>query len=274
MNALFAELYGKETGANGGKAGSQDISYPECHFYSGAILAGAVAIGVGAAFGEKLRGSDHVVATGFGEAATEEGVFWEAINFAALKKLPIVFVCENNRYSTFSPQLDRQVADNLHERVQAFGVPSQAIFGNDVLQVYKTLEQAFHQARTNAGPTFVQAYTYRWNGHVGPGTDDGQGYRTNDEIDYWKLLCPIRLLEQALATAGRLDPEKQARLLAEIDDEIAAAFAFAKASAFPCQTDWQEANYGSSSPLADRLLHDVEGSAFNQYQKDAVPGPY
>ncbi len=108
MKALFAELYGKETGANGGRAGSQDISYAEANFFSGAILAGAVAIATGAAFGEKHRGTDNIAVTGFGEACTDEGIFWEAISFARLKQLPVVFVCENNRYSTFSPQLDRQ----------------------------------------------------------------------------------------------------------------------------------------------------------------------
>src|SRR5713101_480981 len=105
IRAMFAELYGKETGANGGKAGSQDISYRPANFFSGAILAGATAIAVGAALGFQLRGERRVVAAGFGESATDEGIFWETIGYAALRKLPVIFICENNKYSVFSPQL-------------------------------------------------------------------------------------------------------------------------------------------------------------------------
>jgi pyruvate dehydrogenase E1 component alpha subunit len=274
MKALFAELYGKATGASGGKAGSQDISCPEVHFYSGAILCGAVAIGVGAALAELTRGGDRVVVTGFGEAATDEGTFWEAVNYAALKRLPIVFVCENNRYSTYSPQTNRHAADNLHERVAAFGVPSQSLFGNDVVQVYRALESVVAAARQRRGPSFVQAYTYRWNGHVGPESDDAIGYRPAEEVNFWKARCPLALMAAALRSAGLLAAEEQAAWTAEVDGEIAAAFAFAKASPFPTGARWPEWNYSAESPLADRLLHDVEAGRFDQYQAEAIPGPY
>jgi pyruvate dehydrogenase E1 component alpha subunit len=274
MSALFAELYGKATGASGGKAGSQDISYPEAHFYSGAILCGAVAIGVGAAFAEQARGGDRAVVTGFGEAATDEGVFWEAINYAALKRLPIVFVCENNRYSTYSPQTHRHSADNVHDRVAAFGVNSRALFGNDVIQVYRALEEAVVAVRQRRGPTFVEAYTYRWNGHVGPESDDYIGYRPAEEINFWKERCPIRLMQKALRSAGLLSDADQAGWVREIDDEIAAAFAFARSSPFPVGARWQEWNYSTRTPLADRLLQDVESGRFDQYQVEAIPGPY
>jgi pyruvate dehydrogenase E1 component alpha subunit len=274
MRALFAELYGKATGASGGKAGSQDISYPETHFYSGAILCGAVAIAVGAAFAEQLRGGDRVSVTGFGEAATDEGVFWEAVNYAALKKLPVVFVCENNRYSTYSPLLHRHAADNIHDRVAAFGVPSQAVFGNDAVQVYRALESAFAAARARRGPTFVEAYTYRWNAHVGPESDDHIGYRTPDEVQFWKDRCPVALMGRALRAAGLLDDATHAEYVRQIDDEIAEAFAFAKRSPFPGGAHWQAWNYSTQTPAADRLLKDVEAGRFDQYQADAVPGPY
>jgi pyruvate dehydrogenase E1 component alpha subunit len=274
MKALFAELYGKATGASGGKAGSQDISHPESRFYSGAILCGAVAIGVGAAFAEQARGSEAVTVTGFGEAATDEGVFWEAVNYAALKRLPVVFVCENNRYSTYSPQTHRHAADNIHDRVAAFGLPSHALFGNDVLKVYHTLDAAIAAARQQRGPAFIEAYTYRWNGHVGPENDDHIGYRPADEIKFWKDHCPIRLLEQTLFTAGVMSAAEQAAWVQEIDDEIQTAFAYAKASPFPAGAAWRQWNYGTQTPLADRLLHDGEAGQFDQYQMEAVPGPY
>jgi pyruvate dehydrogenase E1 component alpha subunit len=274
MKALFAELYGKATGASGGKAGSQDISYPQAHFYSGAILCGAVAIGVGAAFAEKLRGGDRVVVTGFGEAATDEGVFWEAVNYAALKQLPIVFVCENNRYSTYSPQTDRHAADNIHERVTAFGMPSHALFGNDVVKVYQTLEATISAARQRQGPAFIEAYTYRWNGHVGPESDDHIGYRAVEEIHFWKANCPLALLENAMRVAEMMTPQEQAAWIDEVDREIEAAFAFAKSSPFPTGSNWDRWNYSQETPLADRLLHDVEAGRFDQYQAEAIPGPY
>jgi pyruvate dehydrogenase E1 component alpha subunit len=274
LNALFAELYGRATGASGGKAGSQDISYPEKHFYSGAILCGAVAIAAGAAFAEQVRGGDRIAVAGFGEAATDEGVFWEAVNYAALKRLPIVFVCENNRYSTYSPQTNRHAADNIHERVAAFGVSSCAVFGNDAVQVYGALESAAAAARQRRGPTFVEAYTYRWNGHVGPESDDHIGYRPAEEIQFWKDCCPLRLLETALRGAGAWSAEEHARWVRELDEEIAAAFAFAKASPYPAGGDWRAWNSSTHTPLADRLLQDLEGGRFDQYQAEAMPGPY
>jgi pyruvate dehydrogenase E1 component alpha subunit len=274
MGALFAELYGKATGASGGKAGSQDVSYPERRFYSGAILCGAVAIAVGAAFAERLRGGDAVAVTGFGEAATDEGVFWEAVNYAAVKRLPVVFVCENNRYSTYSPQTNRHAADNVHERVAAFGVPSRALFGNDAVQVYRALEEAFARARARQGPAFVEAYTYRWNAHVGPESDDHIGYRPAEEVRLWKERCPLLLLARALRGAGLLGDAEQAGWAREVDEEVRAAFAFAKASPFPTGARWREWNYSPHTPLADRLLQDVEAGRFDQYQAEAVPGPY
>jgi pyruvate dehydrogenase E1 component alpha subunit len=274
LPSLFAELYGKSTGASGGKAGSQDISHPESRFYSGAILCGAVAIGVGAAFAEQARGGDSVVVTGFGEAATDEGIFWEAVNYAALKRLPMVFVCENNRYSTYSPQTNRHVADNIHQRVAMFGVPSHALFGNDVVNVYQILEAAVMTARQRQGPTFIEAYTYRWNGHVGPENDDHVGYRSPEEIQFWKSCCPLALLETALRDAGVYDADEHAAWERQINAEIQEAFAFAKASPFPTGAHWSEWNYSTRTPLADRLLHDLEAGRFNHYQAEAVPGPY
>ena len=183
MEALFAELYGKAAGANGGLAGSQDISFPPRNFYSGAILAGATAISAGAALGFQLKGTQQVSIAGFGESATDEGIFWEAINYAAVAKLPVIFVCENNNYSVFSPQLKRQALDNLIARVATFGIRSTALFGNDAMEVYRVIEKEIARARAGEGPAFVEAYTYRWSGHYGPESDDLVGYRDPAEIE-------------------------------------------------------------------------------------------
>src|SRR6266567_1247521 len=121
LRELFAEIYGKETGANSGQAGSQDISHQGSRFYSGAILAGAISIAVGAAHGLQFKKSRQISIAGFGEGATDEGAFWEAINYAGVRKLPVLFICENNRYATYSDQLKRQNSDNICERVIPFG---------------------------------------------------------------------------------------------------------------------------------------------------------
>ena len=266
MPAMFAELYGKETGANGGRAGSQDISYPAVNFHSGAILAGATAIAMGAALGFQRRAEPRAAVTGFGESATDEGIFWETVGYAALRKLPVVFVCENNNYSVFSPQLKRQAKDNISERVATFGLRSVSLFGNDVTLVYRTLKSAIADARAGNGPCFIEAYTYRWSGHYGPASDDLVGYRSEEELKAWKDNCPIALLEEAMIAKNLLPDSRKEALLKEIDAEIAESFRFAKSSPFPKVREWASMNYASSSPVADALLADVEVEAFDADQ--------
>lgn len=275
LRELFAEIYGKATGASGGKAGSQDISHSETHFYSGAILAGAVSIAVGAAFGFKHRQTRQIAISGFGEGCTDEGAFWEAMNYAGKQKLPVLFVCENNRYATFSDQLKRQANDNVSERVRPFGVRATPIFGNDSVLAYRTLGAEIERLRNGDGPALVEAYTYRWNSHVGPEDDGANAYRTAEEMQFWKDNCPISLLGEKLRGTGHLSDALNARYEAEIGDEIAANFKFAKESPFPTDTNWRRMNYDDASPVADKLLGTIAGgSAFDQYQAEAKLGPY
>jgi pyruvate dehydrogenase E1 component alpha subunit len=266
MDALFAELYGKATGANGGLAGSQDISSPAHNFFSGAILAGATAIAMGAALGFQLKKQAKVAVAGFGESATDEGIFWETVNYAALAKLPVVFVCENNRYSVFSPQSKRSATDNLSERVASFGMRSTAVFGNDVMEVHRTLAREIALARSGQGPAFIEAYTYRWSGHYGPASDDLVGYRDASELEAWKLNCPISLLQSAMEKQVSFDKAQRTRWEAEVKDEIRRCFEFAKTSPFPAPPDWNSLNTSPKSPLADRFLAVVEKEAFDAHQ--------
>lgn len=274
MDALFSELYGKRTGANGGLAGSQDISYPARHFYSGAILAGATAIAIGAALGFQLRKSGQVAIAGFGESATDEGIFWETVNYAAVAKLPVVFVCENNKYSVFSPQFKRQALDNLGERVRAFGLRSTSLFGNDVMEVYRTLRSEIARVRAGEGPGFVEAYTYRWSGHYGPESDDLVGYRDAVEIEAWKRNCPISLLEEAMQVKGLVLSKCRDKLIADVQAEIDRSFRFAKSSAFPDDADWSALNLSTDSPMADQLLVEVELATFNADQEQTQAKGY
>lgn len=269
LRDLFAELYGKATGASGGRAGSQDISHSDTKFFSGAILAGATSIGIGAAFGLQLRKSQNIVFCGFGEACTEEGAFWEGVNLVAAKKLPIVLICENNRYSTFSDSHDRLARTNLSEKVESFGLKSTQIFGNDAALAYRTITEAANRARRGEGATFIEAFTYRWCSHVGPEDDGANNYRTQDEIDFWKDNCPIELLREKLVPAGLLSEEAVARFEAEIAAEIADNFHFAKSSPFPEAVDWDAMNIRKESPEADRLLGTGAEYDFDPAQADA-----
>ena len=274
MKALFAELYGKQTGANGGLAGSQDISYPDKRFYSGAILAGATAISAGSALALQLGGKDGVVVAGFGESATDEGIFWETVNYAALAKLPVVFMCENNNFSVFSPQLKRTLLDNISQRVAAFGMPQAAIFGNDAMLVYRTLRDAVARARRGGGPTFIEAYTYRWSGHYGPASDDLVGYRREEDLEAWKRNCPIVLLEQVLMGQGLLSEQAKAQLHRQFEAEISECFSFAKSSPFPKEIDWDGLNLARATPEADRLLAEVELQEFDAHQESTQAKGY
>jgi len=274
LRGLFAEIYGKATGANGGKAGSQDISCGDVNFYSGAILSGAMGLAVGTAYGLRYKDSKSVAVTGFGEGATDEGIYWEAINYAALHRLPVLFMCENNRYATYSPQNHRQLKDNLTDKVASFGVKSCSIFGNDVVAVHQTIDKALKSIREGEGPQFIQAYTYRWNSHVGPEDDGANNYRLQGELDFWKQNCPVVLLEEKLLAAGILTPASKEQMTVQIDAEIKDAFDFAKSSPFPKNADWAALNYCQETPLADKLLEDAEHHAFDQNQAESVPGPY
>ena len=274
MKALFAELYGRETGANGGIAGSQDISVHDVNFCSGAILTGVVAIAVGVGFGLKGKKEGNVAIAGFGDGATDQGLFWEAINYAILHKLPVVFLCENNRYSTYSPQFKRQAKENISEKVASFGMRVQSIFGNDVILAHSVISDAVERSRAGEGPSFIEAFTYRLNAHVGPEDDDYLEYRPKAELDFWERNCPITLLEEKMVAHKLLNSVEKEMMVVEIDKEISEAFGFAKISKFPNVIDWAKLNYSTNSPLADRLLRDIELSEFNQNQEEALPGPY
>lgn len=267
MDRMFAELYGKETGANGGVAGSQDISFASENFFSGAILAGATSIAMGAALGIKMQKLNRVSVAGFGESATDEGIFWEAINYAAYSKLPVIFVCENNKYSVFSPQEKRSPNDNLTERVSAFGMRSKAIYGNDVMTAYRTLSEEIDRARRGEGPAFIEAYTYRWNGHYGPESDDLVGYRDASELEAWKENCPISLLRNELTNNYGFNDELESEWTQAIKKEIEDSFNFAKRSAFPVIKDWKNLNICPTQPLADRLLQEVPYEKYSIEQK-------
>lgn len=237
LNSMMAEIYGKATGCCTGKGGSMHlVDLNVSMLGSTPIVGGSVPVAVGTAFGSWLEGKPHVTTVFFGEGATEEGVFAESINFAALKKLPMLFVCENNLYSVYSPMEVRQPEARSRVAIaQAHGMATFTGDGNDVESVYALTQQAVTLARRGEGPVFLEFSTYRWREHCGPNYDNDIGYRTEAEFHAWHTQCPVERLRKKLLQAGSVSPADLQVMESACTQEIADAFRFAKESPFPDQ---------------------------------------
>lgn len=235
LNKMVAELYGRATGCAGGKGGSMHLVDLACGFMGSAPIVGStIPIAVGAALGSCLRGENRVAMPFFGEGATEEGVFAESLNFAALKRLPVVFVCENNGFSVYSPLSVRQPANrDLMGIARAHGVEAYTGDGNDILEVCDLAEQAVQRARSGSGPTLLEFTTYRWREHCGPSFDDDLGYRTEEAIREGLQDCPIARLEQYLLRENMLEEKAIATIGEALSQEAKNAILFGKQSPFP-----------------------------------------
>jgi TPP-dependent pyruvate/acetoin dehydrogenase alpha subunit len=235
LKAMLAEIYGKATGCSKGKGGSMHLVDLSANFIGATpIVSSSIPVAVGLAFGTILKEKHSITALFFGDAATEEGVFCESLNFASLKKLPIVFVCENNFYSVYSPLSVRQPPerDNL-SIARAYGVAGEKGDGNDVLDVYTLVQKAITHIRQGLGPYYLQFDTYRWREHCGPNYDNDLGYRAEDEFAAWQGRCPIKHLEESLKNEGTISDSEVKEMVRRIHEEISEAFDFAKSSPFP-----------------------------------------
>lgn len=234
IKKLMAEIYCKKTGCSKGKGGSMHIVAPEVGLLgTPPIVAASIPIAVGAALSSTLKEEDRIVVSFFGDGATNEGVFYESLNFASLKKLPVVFVCENNFYSTHLP-ISQCLADtNIAKKAQIFNMPGFQIDGNDVIKVFQTTKKAANFARQGKGPTLIECRTYRWRGHVGPSDDLDKGLRSKEELDFWMKKCPIKRLEELMAKEGILSESEKEKIIQNIEREIEKALKFAKESSYP-----------------------------------------
>lgn len=229
LKRMVAELYGKATGAAKGKGGSMHL-VDVAHGVMGmsAVVATTVPHAAGYAYANRLRGLDAVVSCFFGDGASEEGVFFETLNFAAVEALPILFVCENNGYAIHTPQSARQKAGtSIARKAEAFGVPAVALADDDLLSIVAAATEAVGALRAGAGPRLIEVPVYRWREHVGPHEDFHLGYRSYEAARPWLERDQVRLAGERLSTAGRAGIER------EVESEIAEAFAFAEASPFP-----------------------------------------
>jgi len=238
MKPLLAEFYGKKTGCSGGKGGSMHVIDVENGILgTSAIVGGGIPMGVGAALASSLRKDGLVTVIFFGDGASEEGVFYESFNFAALKKLPVVFVCENNFYATNSPQAARQASCKISNTASTFDAHGVCIDGNDVTAVFEAAQSAITAARDGGGPSLIEAITYRWKGHVGPSADYEQGCRPKEELFDWLDRCPVKTFKARLLDSGALTDEEMDEIASLINREIDEAVAYAKESPYPDRTD-------------------------------------
>ncbi len=258
MKAMVAELYGKATGCTGGKGGSMHLISTEAGMMGASAVVGTtIANAVGYAYALRLRavgqvanlpagckpapqGAQPLVASFFGDGATEEGVFAESLNFAVLHRLPVLFVCENNGYAIHTCQQRRQGKPDIGARARAYGMPAERIEHNDVLYLFQRARAVAARVRAGDGPYFLEVMTYRWREHVGPNADFQLGYRTEAEAAPW-------MDDDQVARLGEMIPAgRRAEIEEEVAAEVAAAFTFAEVSPQPAGAELYTDVYGGN----------------------------
>jgi len=231
MNRLMAELFGKKTGCCKGKGGSMHI----CDFNVGmppaiAIVGANVPIAAGMALAFKMKGTDQVVACFFGDGAVNQGMWHEGVNIAAVWKLPVIFVCENNFYAASTHVRKVMLVKNVVERAGAYGIPGLIVDGNDVIAVYKATCEAVERARKGEGPTLIECLTYRHGGHS---RGDPATYRPKEEVEEWLKRDPIPRFKNKLVEMGILTDEQAEEIERKVLAKIEEAVKFAKESPMP-----------------------------------------
>lgn len=228
LNAMVAELYGCSTGCCGGRGGSMHLIDLDAGFLgSTPIVGGTVPLAVGSAWASSLKQNGQITVAFFGDGCFEEGVVHESMNFAALHKLPVIFVCENNNFSVYTHLDERQPERPIYRLAEAHGMAAYTGDGNNVEKVLAIARTAVDLARQGQGPQFLELHTYRWREHCGPNFDDGLNYRTAQEIEAGMNSCPIASYTRKLGQAHENFHLKIEQYEAEIREEISAAFEFA-----------------------------------------------
>jgi TPP-dependent pyruvate/acetoin dehydrogenase alpha subunit len=238
LKSMIAELYGKETGCAMGKGGSMHLVDLKSGFFAAVPIVGStIPIAVGVAWAFKLKKSRNIVAVFLGDGSTEEGVFFESLDFASLKNVPILFVCENNFYSVYS-QLDVRQAPgrNLSGLAESHGIKTFTGDGNNIDQVSELTKEAVKYIKSNNDPAFMELETFRWLEHCGPNSDDILGYRKKGELDQWIKRDPIESSKSRMIENHKLTEKEIIENIEIISTEIDEAFKFAKESSFPDQS--------------------------------------
>lgn len=229
---MMAELFGRETGYCKGKGGSMHIADVEKgNLGANGIVGGGIPIAAGAALTSSMKNLGYVVLCFFGDGASNEGSFHEAINLAAIWKLPVVFFCENNQYGMSGPAKEMIGAEHIADRAAAYGIPGVIVEGSDIFEIMRVTQEAVQRARSGQGPTLIEAKTYRWKGHS---KSDAKKYRTREEEQYWREnKDPITMMARSLIEAGAATEEQLEQLRDKAYKEIEAAVKFAEESPMP-----------------------------------------
>ncbi len=231
INLMMAEFMGKETGYCRGRGGSMHIAdVSRNNLGANGVVGGGIPLAMGVGLSIKLRGSDQVVLGVFGDGASNQGVFHESLNMAAIWDLPVIFLCENNHYGlSMSVERSMRIKD-IADRAAAYGLPGLAVDGNDVVAVYEAVKEATDAARQGRGPILIEAKTYRWKGHS---KSDPAIYRPKGELKAWKEKCPIKRFQTRLIEAGIISAEEAETVDRRAFQIIEDAYAFAESSPEP-----------------------------------------
>ncbi len=237
VDRMFAELLGKEAGYCRGKGGSMHIADPDTgNLGANAIVGGSTGIAAGAALSARMRGTDQVAVCFFGEGALGQGLLYEVMNMAALWKLPVIYVCENNRYNEYTPQSETTAGDVL-ARPRAFGVHAEEMDGQDVRAVHLATRRRVERARKGDGPAFLLCHTYRFMGHH-VGDVDRSYYRSKDEEQLWRTTRdPVQLFSQWLIEHAIATPSDLSRIERRVQEQVAQGVQSALSASYPDPTE-------------------------------------
>jgi len=241
LKRMMAEFMGKETGYCRGRGGSMHIADVEGgNLGANGVVGGGLATAMGVGLGLKMQGSDRICLCFFGDGAANLGPFHESLNMAAIWRLPVVYVCENNQYAmSFSVERAFAIA-HIADRAAAYGMPGTTVDGNDVLATYEAVSEAVERARRGDGPSLIENVTYRWRGHS---KSDANRYRTQEEIEAWKQKCPIARFREHLIARDELTEAEADEMEGLARADIDAAVAFAEASPEPDLSTIEEGVY-------------------------------
>ncbi|RIA54993.1 pyruvate dehydrogenase (acetyl-transferring) E1 component subunit alpha [Dichotomicrobium thermohalophilum] len=241
MNAVMAEMFGKQEGCSHGRGGSMHLFSSETNFYGGnAIVGGGMPVAVGLALSDHMRGDDVVTACFFGEGAVAEGEFHESLNLAALWSLPVLFICENNLYA-MGTALDRsESVTDIHKKPDCYGIDAEVVDGMDVVAVEAAARRAIAKVRETGAPHFLECRTYRFRAHS---MFDAQLYRDKSEVEEWREKGPIVRFREWLEDAGMAHGEEIEKIAEEIEGEVAEAVAFAERGSWEPVTELTRFTY-------------------------------
>jgi pyruvate dehydrogenase E1 component alpha subunit len=252
-NAIMAELFGKETGVSHGKGGSMHLFDAQKGFLGGyAIVAGHLPIATGLAYAAKARGEDRVTLCIFGDGAVNEGEFHEALNLAAVWKLPVIFLCENNLYGMGTALAEASATLELYKFAAGYNIPGARCDGMDVQDSYRAMGEAMEHVRSGAGPYFLEAMTYRFRGHS---MADPELYRSKEEVARWREKDPIATLRRDLLARGVIDQRQSEAIDASVEQQVEAAIRFADESPNPPMSDLYTDIYAADTRSHAAAIH-------------------